>query len=77
MFAEVGRYRSFLLRPAPAIAPVAGGPAKIRGKARAGRTSSEYKVRKRDRGHVLLCRVEGSNRGGPALASPDQVTVPR
>ena len=35
--AEVGRYRSFLLDPAPAIAPVAGGASKITGKARAGR----------------------------------------
>ena len=110
VFAEVDRYRAFLLQPSPTLAPVAGGPAKIRGKARVGRTlhcsaprftggatkvtyrwvhrtssggfkvdgkRRTYRVRKRDRGRVLLCHVEGSNRGGPALASPDQVAVPR
>ena len=110
VFAEVDRYRSFLLQRSPAFAPVAGGPATIRGKARVGRTlrcsaprftggatkvtfrwvhrastgsfkvdgkRRSYKVRKRDRGHALLCHVEGSNRGGPALAPPDRVAVPR
>ena len=76
VFAEVGRYRSFLLAPAPAIAPVAGGASKITGKARAGRKSS-YKVSRRDRGKRILCLVEGSNAGGPALAPPDGVAVPR
>lgn len=38
VFAEVDRHRGFLLDPAPTIAPVAGGPATITGKARVGRT---------------------------------------
>ena len=36
-----------------------------------------YTVRRRDRGHQLVCLVEGSNAGGPALAPADQVAVPR
>lgn len=110
VFTEVDRYRSFVLQPSPTLAPVAGGPARIAGKARVGRElrcsaprftghatrvtyrwahrsstgrfkvdgrQRAYTVRTRDRGHTLLCLVEGSNAGGPALAPPDQVAVPR
>jgi hypothetical protein len=36
-----------------------------------------HTLRGRDRGHRLSCEVEGSNAGGPALAPPDSVAVPR
>jgi hypothetical protein len=110
VFAEVDRYRRFVLQPRPTLAPVAGGPATITGRARAGRvlrcsaprfqgrvdrvtyrwthpsssgaakvdgSGRRYTVRRRDRGRRLSCRVEGSNAGGPALAPPDQIAVPR
>ena len=47
------------------------GVPKVIGKGRA------YKVTRRARGKRISCLVEGSNRGGPALAPPDQVAVPR
>ena len=49
----------------------ASGAPKVDGKGR------RYTIRARDRGHRLTCMVEGSNRGGPALAPPDAVSVPR
>ena len=49
----------------------ASGAPKVDGTGRA------YRIRKRDRGHRLSCEVDGSNAGGPALAPPDSVTVPR
>jgi hypothetical protein len=110
VFAEVDRYRSFLLQPSPTLAPVATGPSTITGRARVGRTlrcraprftggatkvttrwtylnssgaptvlgkKKAYKVTKRARGKRISCLVEGSNKGGPALATPDSVAVPR
>ena len=72
VFAEVRPLPQLPARPggAPAIAPVAGGASKITGK-------RSYKVSRRDRGKRILCLVEGSNAGGPALAPPDGVAVPR
>lgn len=36
-----------------------------------------YKVGRKARGKRISCLVEGSNRGGPGLALPDSVAVPR
>jgi hypothetical protein len=109
VFAEVERFRSFVLAPRPTLAPVATGPWRITGKSRVGKrlrcavprfkgaakvtyrwthigasgapkvdgTGRAYRIRKRDRGHRLSCEVEGNSAGGPALAPPDSVTVPR
>jgi secreted trypsin-like serine protease len=40
-------------------------------------TGKTYKVGKRARGKRVSCLVEGSNAGGPGLAPPDSVVVPR
>jgi hypothetical protein len=110
VFAEVDRYRGFLLQRSPTLAPVARGPSTITGKGRVGRTlrcraprfsggveqvtvrwtvldslgapkvlgtGRTYKVGRRARGKRVSCLVEGSNAGGPALAMPDSVAVPR
>ena len=69
MFADVARYRSFLLDTRPG--GQSGAPIVL------GRKKT-YKVTGRARGKRIGCLVEGSNRGGPALAAPpDSVAVPR
>jgi Trypsin len=107
VFAEVDRFRSFLLQPSPTAAPVALGPSRI---TRTGRRTlrcraprfkgaskvtlrwtyrnsrgtptvvgrhKTYKVTRPARGKRITCLVEGSNRGGPGLAEPDSVAIPR
>ena len=110
VFADVDRYRGFLLQRSPTFAPVATGAARITGAGRVGRLlrcraprfrggarrvttrwvyhdsrgepvvlgkRRTYRVGRAARGKRVFCSVEGSNRGGPALAPQDSVTVPR
>jgi hypothetical protein len=110
VFAEVERYRGFLLQASPTFAPVAIGSARITGSGRVGRLlrcraprfggvvrrvtvrwvhldsrgepvvlgkGRSYRVGRAARGKRVFCRVEASNRGGPALAPLDSVAVPK
>jgi secreted trypsin-like serine protease len=106
VFAEVARYRSFILSANPVLAPQTTGVATVRRKGRrltcvapaftnrptkvaitwqrrrSGPTRTighhrTYKLRKRDRGQLLSCVVEGSNDGGHAAAQALPLRIAR
>jgi secreted trypsin-like serine protease len=80
VFAEVQRYRSFILSPHPVLAPqtTVGATVEKQGR-RLTCTAPAFanKVVKADRGYVLTCEVRASNAGGHGSAWSKPLRIPR